>query len=113
MGKPMPLKKKDWSSVSRRALTAPEIVMRLSKMEGWILSGEDASLAIAKSFAFPDFFQTMAFVNAIAFIAHTTDHHPELLVEARRCLVRFNTHDVKGISTTDFECAELCDALLQ
>lgn len=106
------LKKTDWSTIQRRALTGPEIVTRLSKLEGWILTGEDSSLAIAKTYNFPNFFQTMAFANAVAFIAHTSDHHPELLIQAKCCVVRFNTHDVGGISTTDFQCAELCDALI-
>lgn len=109
----MTLRKPDWSSIRRRALTGPEIVTRLSKLDGWILTGEDAALAIEKSFEFSNYFQTMAFVNAVAFIAHSSDHHPELLVQFKRCVVRFNTHDVAGISSTDFECAERCDGLLE
>jgi 4a-hydroxytetrahydrobiopterin dehydratase len=48
----------------------------------------------------------------VAFIAHRQDHHPELIVQYSRCVVRFNTHDVRGLSVTDFECAALVDALL-
>jgi Zn-dependent protease with chaperone function len=51
-------------------------------------------------------------VNAIAFIAKVQDHHPELAVTYSRCVVRFNTHDVGGISATDFDCAARVDALL-
>jgi len=54
----------------------------------------------------------LAFVNAVAFIAHTQDHHPDLSVHYNRCVVRFNTHDVKGLSETDFDCAVQIDALL-
>jgi len=54
----------------------------------------------------------MAFVNAVAFIAHTQDHHPDLSVHYNRCVVRYATHDVKGLSTTDFDCAARVDALL-
>ena len=53
----------------------------------------------------------MAFVNAVAFIAHAEDHHPELLVQPRQCLVRWRTDDVNGISLADFECAKRVDAL--
>lgn len=53
----------------------------------------------------------MAFVNAIAFIAHVTDHHPDLWVGYKQCVVRWSTHDVGGISKTDFECAARIDAL--
>ena len=55
----------------------------------------------------------MAFVNGVALIAHTQDHHPDLSVHYNRCVVRFNTHDVKGLSATDFECARRIEALLQ
>jgi 4a-hydroxytetrahydrobiopterin dehydratase len=54
----------------------------------------------------------MAFVNAVAFIAHTQDHHPDLSVHYSRCVVRFSTHDVQGLTETDFECASAVDALL-
>ena len=107
------MKKKDWSSVTRRALTATEIVAHLAKLEGWQLSGEGPALAIEKTCAFSNYYQTIAFVNAVAFIAHVSDHHPDLSVFYNRCIVRFNTHDVGGISSTDFECAAAVDALLQ
>jgi 4a-hydroxytetrahydrobiopterin dehydratase len=106
------LKKKDWSALARRALNATEIVAHLAKLEGWKLTGDGADVAIEKSHAFANFHETMAFVNAVAFIAHVQDHHPELSVQYSRCVLRFNTHDVRGLSTTDFECAALVDALL-
>jgi 4a-hydroxytetrahydrobiopterin dehydratase len=54
----------------------------------------------------------MAFVNAVAWIAHAEDHHPDLLVSYNRCTVRFNTHSVGGLSVNDFICAAKLDALL-
>ena len=107
------MKKKDWSSVTRRALTATEIVTHLAKLGGWQLSGEGPTLTIEKTCAFSNYYQTIAFVNAVAFIAHVSDHHPDLSVFYNRCIVRFNTHDVGGISSTDFECAAAVDALLR
>ena len=107
------MKKKDWSSVARRALGATEIVTHLAQLQGWQLSGEGPTLAIEKTCNFSNYYQTMAFVNAVAFIAHVSDHHPDLSVSYNRCVVRFNTHDVDGISSTDFECASAVDALLQ
>ena len=53
----------------------------------------------------------MAFVNAVAFIAHAQDHHPDLAVSYGKCTVRFNTHDVQGLSATDFDCATRIEAL--
>lgn len=107
------MKKTDWSGVSRRAMTATEIVTGLAKLEGWQLSGEGATLAIEKNCVFSNYYQTIAFVNAVAFIAHVSDHHPDLTVSFNRCMVRFNTHDVGGISSSDFDCASAVDALLQ
>jgi len=106
------LKKKDWSLLPRRALTGPEIVARLAATPGWKLSGDGADVAIEKSYSFANYYETISFVNAVAFIANAQDHHPDLSVHYNRCVVRFNTHDVKGLSDTDFECATQVDALL-
>ena len=108
----VPLKKKDWSSDRRRAMTATELVTHLAKLEGWRLTGDGPALAIEKKFSFVNYYETMAFVNAVALIAHVQDHHPALSVYYAHCVVRFNTHDVQGISSTDFDCAAQVDALL-
>ncbi len=104
--------KKDWSTQTRRALTATEIVAKLVDLPGWQLSGDGADVAIEKTYRFANYHETMAFVNAVAFIAHAQDHHPNLSVHYGRCVVRLNTHDVAGISATDIDCATRIDALL-
>lgn len=98
---------------NRRALSATEIVTQLSQLNGeqalgWRLI--DGSLE--KTFAFKTFHETMGFVNAVAFIANAEDHHPDLALSYGKCTVRFNTHDVNGISVSDFFCASRVDALL-
>ena len=95
----------------RTALSATQVIAKLALLEGWKLHGDGQDVAIEKTFAFGSFLQTMAFVNAVAYLAEKQDHHPELLVTYGKCSVRFNTHDVQGISITDFECAALVDAL--
>jgi 4a-hydroxytetrahydrobiopterin dehydratase len=97
---------------TRRALTATEIVANLAKLEGWTLTGDGAAVAIEKTYTFANYYETMAFVNALAFIAHAQDHHPDLSVHFKRCVVHFNTHDVSGLSMSDFDCAARVDALL-
>lgn len=100
--------------MSRRPLSPTEVVTRLSTLgNGWTLSGSDSDTAIEKSYAFADFHQTMAFVNAVAFVAHRMDHHPDLSVHYGRCVVRFRTHEPAGLSELDFEAAARVDALLQ
>lgn len=106
------LRKKDWSLLPRRALNAAEIVTRLAGAPGWQLTGDGPGVAIEKTYTFDNYYETISFVNAVAFIANAQDHHPELSVHYGRCVVRFNTHDVKGISETDFECASKIDALI-
>lgn len=106
------LTKKDWSSQTRRALSATEIIAHLATLEGWKLSGDGAAVAIEKTYTFANYYETISFVNAVAFIANAQDHHPDLSVHYNRCVVRFNTHDVGGISVTDFDCAAQIDALL-
>ena len=98
--------------VLRPVLSATQVIAGLAKLSGWKLHGDGADVAIEKTFAFKSYLRTMAFVNAIAYIAEQQDHHPELLVRYKTCSVRFNTHDVLGITQSDFACAALIDALL-
>ncbi|NJS37168.1 MAG: 4a-hydroxytetrahydrobiopterin dehydratase [Brachymonas sp.] len=107
------LKKKQWVAVARRALSATEIVANLVELQGWMLDGDGEQVAIQKTFKFVNYLETMSFVNAIAFIAERHDHHPDMSVHFNRCVVRFNTHDVNGISITDIECAAEVDALVK
>jgi 4a-hydroxytetrahydrobiopterin dehydratase len=76
--------------------------------DGWkLIDG-----AIERQFRFEDFHRTMAFVNAVAWIAHREDHHPDVAFGYNRATLRFNTHDVNGISVSDFHCAGAVNALL-
>jgi 4a-hydroxytetrahydrobiopterin dehydratase len=91
------------------AMSAAEVESLLIELPGWALAGG----AIERSYSFANFHATLAFVNALAWIAHGEDHHPELLVSYSRCTVRFNTHSVGGISINDFICAARVDGLLR
>jgi 4a-hydroxytetrahydrobiopterin dehydratase len=68
--------------------------------------------ALVKTYRFADYYKTMAFVNALAYVAHREDHHPDLSVHYDRVVVRYSTHDVGGLSENDFICAAKCQALL-
>jgi 4a-hydroxytetrahydrobiopterin dehydratase len=95
----------------RQPLNATQVIASLAKLDGWKLHGDGTAVAIEKTFAFKNFLRTMSFVNAVAFIAEQQDHHPEIVVNYSSCSVRFNTHDVQGITQTDFACAALVNAL--
>jgi 4a-hydroxytetrahydrobiopterin dehydratase len=90
------------------AMAPADITSHLARVTGWTL----VDGAIQKRFDFPNFHQTVAFVNALAWIANSEDHHPDLQVSYGSCTVRYNTHSVKGISVNDFICAAKIDALL-
>lgn len=82
----------------------------MSQLKDWELNKE--SDTIYQSFRFKNYYQTMAFVNAVAWIAHQEDHHPDMEVTYNRCMVSYSTHAIGGLSENDFICAAKIDALL-
>ena len=80
----------------------------LKQVKGWIV--EEGKLV--KVYPFSNYYQTMAFVNALAWISHREDHHPDLSVGYNKCRVEYMTHAIAGLSENDFICAAKCDALL-
>lgn len=80
----------------------------LRGLSGW----EAVSGAIEKRFEFKNYYQTMAFVNAVAWVAHSEGHHPDLFVSYNACRVSYTTHAIGGLSENDFICATKVDALL-
>jgi 4a-hydroxytetrahydrobiopterin dehydratase len=91
------------------ALSDSEVKSHLQKVDGW----QAASGQISKTFKFKDYHHTMAFVNAVAWVAHREDHHPDMEVGYNKCLVRYSTHSAGGLTENDFICAAKVDALLQ
>ena len=91
------------------ALTPDRVAQLMPQVPDWQLSADGAS--ISRELRFRDFHQTMAWVNAVAWIAHQEDHHPDLEVGYGRCLVRYTTHAIGGLSDNDFICAAKVDAL--
>jgi 4a-hydroxytetrahydrobiopterin dehydratase len=83
----------------KKALDASAVAEHLKALPGWTKRDDGA---IGKTFEFADYFHTMAFVNAVASIAHREDHHPDLEVGYSKCVVRYSTHDVDGLSINDF-----------
>ena len=88
-------------------LRTQEIELLLSQLPGWQLRNG----AITKSYDFKNYYQTMTFVNAVAWIAHREDHHPDLAVGYNKCTVDYSTHAIGGLSENDFICAAKVDAL--
>jgi len=72
-----------------------------------------AGKSITRSCKFGNYYETLAFVNALAWVAHREDHHPDLEVGYNRCVIHFSTHSIGGLSDNDFICAARIDTLLQ
>jgi 4a-hydroxytetrahydrobiopterin dehydratase len=89
--------------------TPDEAKQLLKNLKGWNV--ENGKLA--KVFPFQNYYQTMAFVNALAWISHREDHHPDLGVHYNKCRVEYSTHAIGGLSENDFICAAKCDALFE
>ena len=88
-------------------LKTAEIERLLKQLDGW----DYANGRIAKTYSFKNYYQTMAFVNAAAWISHREDHHPDISVGYNKCRVEYMTHAIGGLSENDFICAAKLDAL--
>jgi 4a-hydroxytetrahydrobiopterin dehydratase len=86
---------------------AAELLAQLAA--GWRIAEDGRSLR--RAFGFADFYETMAFVNAVAWIANVEDHHPDLEVGYNYCRMTFATHSIGGLSENDFICAAKVDSL--
>ena len=89
---------------------APAQVNEMLKLvKGWTV----ADGKLVKVYPFSNYYQTMAFVNALAWISHREDHHPDVLVGYNKCRVEYMTHAIGGLSENDFICAAKCDGLFK
>jgi 4a-hydroxytetrahydrobiopterin dehydratase len=78
-------------------------------LPGWELGPGESY--VQKQFKFADFLHALAFVNALGWLAEQQNHHPDLELGWGRCLVKFSTHDVGGLSMNDFICAAKVETL--
>jgi 4a-hydroxytetrahydrobiopterin dehydratase len=85
----------------------------LATLDGWALADRAGMSELVKTYRFRNYYETMAFVNATAWISHKEDHHPDLEVGFRECRVRYSTHAIGGLSENDFICAAKVDALIE
>ena len=93
-----------------RLLSSSEITQQRSELDSRWAVDEERRL-LSREFHFGDYAQTMAFANAVAWIAQREDHHPDLWIGYSRCRVDYSTHSVGGLSELDFRCARAIDQL--
>ena len=90
-------------------LDQSQIASRLDQLAGW----EREGASITKTFKFKNYYETLAFVNASAWVSHRENHHPDLEVGYNACKVRYSTHSAGGLSENDFNCAAKLDAMMK
>ena len=78
-----------------------ELMQRLSALPEW----DYVDNQLRKTFRFANYYETMAFVNAIVWVAHRQDHHPDMSVHYNRISVVWSTHDAGGVTLNDCICA--------
>lgn len=81
----------------------------MGTLPGWAL----AANKLEKTFVFSNHYEAMAFVNAVAWVSHRENHHPELTVGYKDCRVSYWTHAIGGLSENDFICAAKLERLLE
>ena len=94
-----------------KPLTSQAARALLEQTPGWQLNEHGDE--IHRTYEFKNYYQTIAFVNALAWVAHREDHHPDIEVGYKRCHVRYSTHAIGGLSENDFICAAKINALIK
>lgn len=92
-----------------KPMTREEVRERTALLPAWSI--DDQCRELRREFRFKNYYETMAFVNAVAWIAHAADHHPDLEVGYNRCVVRYSTHDAGGLTEKDFASVLKVEAL--
>ena len=90
-------------------LTGEEISERLSRLSGWSRGAD----WIEKKYEFKNFLCAMSFVNAVAYLAESLSHHPDILIHYNKVTLRNWTHAAGGLTEYDFALAEKIDALIE
>jgi 4a-hydroxytetrahydrobiopterin dehydratase len=88
-------------------MTDDEIAARLGGLPGW----ERADSAITRTVTRADFREAMLYTGAVAYLAETANHHPDILIQWNRVTLTLSTHSAGGLTAADFALAEQVNAL--
>jgi 4a-hydroxytetrahydrobiopterin dehydratase len=89
-----------------KRLSVKEIREQLKTLSGWRQRGKE----ISRLYVFSGFVPAIAFVNHVAGLAETMDHHPDILVQYKKVTLTLSTHSEGGLTNLDFELARKIDA---
>jgi 4a-hydroxytetrahydrobiopterin dehydratase len=88
-------------------LSPDQIQQRLKNVPGWTIANNE----LTRTFKFKNYHQSMAFVNATAWISHQADHHPDIDLGYDTVKMRYSTHSAGGLTESDFQCAARVNGL--
>ena len=75
---------------------------------GWRLNGVGH---LSKEYFFKDFREAMRFANKVAELAEKEAHHPNLKISWGMCAIETWTHDINGLTESDFTLATKIDSI--
>jgi 4a-hydroxytetrahydrobiopterin dehydratase len=81
-------------------------------IDGWLNGRKGWSRSenlLTKTFEFSSFRDAIVFVNRVATIADTVNHHPDIDIRYQKVLLSVTTHDAGGLTETDFDLAQRVD----
>ena len=91
-------------------LTEAERGALAGKLPGWsLVQGREA---IERSFRFRDFSEAWGFMNRVALLAESQNHHPDWSNVYNRVRIELSTHDAGGLTDNDMKLAQAINALL-
>ncbi len=94
------------------ALNASQVLLLKNQLDKkWLISSDSTS--ISRPFSFKDFYETMGFMNAVAWIANLDNHHPDVNLGYNYCTITLTTHALKGLTHNDFIIAAKIDKLME
>ena len=79
----------------------------MKKIPEWELN----QTSISRAFEFDEYMSAIEFVNTVAEIAEEARHHPDISIVYTTVTLTLTTHDVSGITESDFEVAARIDSL--
>ena len=85
-------------------------VKLLKDLEDWLIDKSNIS-KLVKIFKFSSYLQTLNFVNLIADLAESEDHHPKITFEWGIVCLEWWSHKIEGLHMNDFICAAKSDEI--
>jgi 4a-hydroxytetrahydrobiopterin dehydratase len=89
------------------ALDVDALKAAVAKLPGWQVEQG----VLTRTFSFPNFVESLAFVQSLGVEAEQKQHHPDVDIRYNKVKVSLVTHDAGGITAKDIALAQTADGL--